>query len=339
MLGVASSAAKVSLGFHLHPSVVLVVGAVATFFWWAFTRLGPSVAPPGELAYSRRQRNWVIAGVVATFVFSFWPLHDISEKYLFLSHMLQHTVFTLVAPACFLLGSPDWLWRWALRRRPFAASVRFLSRPLVALLVFNGLIAVTHWPKVVERSLHNEWFHFLLHAVLFASATLMWIPVINRTELLPRLKTPTKMMYLFAQSIVPTVPASFLTFSKTPLYPTYGRAPRLIHGLDAVGDQQIAAAIMKIGAGGLLWAIVGYLFISWQRDTRNGVSDDNILATGTSRVRIAGMTVDGGRVAAFADGGSVAAHADNTRAEDSEVLTWEHVRAEFDRLDAETSET
>ena len=330
MYETAVASSKASLAFHLHPSVVLVVGVVATFYWWAFTRLGPTLVPAGTPPYIRRQRNWVIAGVVATFVFSFWPLHDISEKYLFLAHMLQHTVFTLVAPACFLLGSPDWLWRWALRPRRFAAAVRFLSRPLVALMVFNGLIAVTHWPKVVERSLHNEWFHFLLHTVLFAAATLMWVPVINRTEGLPRLKTPTKMMYLFAQSIVPTVPASFLTFSKTPLYPTYGRAARLIHGLDAVSDQQIAAAIMKIGAGGLLWAIVGYLFISWQRDTRNGLADDNILATGRPQVRVAGMTIDGGRVRS---------NVDNKRADDSEVLTWEHVRAEFDRLDAETSET
>ena len=329
---VATGPATASLPFHSHASVVLVVGAVATFFWWAFTRLGPTLVASGEEIVSKRQKHWVVAGLAWTFVFSSWPLHDISEKYLFLVHMTQHTVFTFVAPACFLLGSPTWLWRWFMSHRPIALVVRFLSKPLVALLTFNTLIVVTHIPPVVEKSLHNEWFHFSVHTVLFAAATFMWIPVLNRTPGLPRLKTPTKMVYLFAQSIVPTVPASFLTFSVTPMYKTYGMAPRLIRHLDAIGDQQLAAAIMKIGGGGFLWGIVAYLFATWNRDTQAGLADDNVLATGEverppaigrtrQRPQIAGMTIGGGRVGDPAVG--------------SEVLTWEQVKAELDRLEGQ----
>jgi putative membrane protein len=312
---------SVSLRFHPHASVVLVMGAVAVFFWWAFTQLGPQEIEPGEVVATRRQRSWIVAGFVATLLFSYWPLHDIAEKYLFMAHMTQHTVFTLVAPACFLLGSPPWLWRWALRHR-LVRVVRFGAKPIVALVVFNSLIAVTHYPAVVERSLHNEPFHFLVHFVLFGSATLMWIPVINRNPALPRLRTPVKMVYLFAQSIVPTVPASFLTFSETPLYKTYQAAPRMIHGLSAVGDQQIAAAIMKLGAGSLLWSVVGVLFIQWWRDSRDGLEDDRSFGVSdgprrvvTVRPQIAGMTITGQRVA-------------------PEVLTWEAVRAEFDVIEA-----
>ena len=329
MVFAAASSSTVVLPFHSHASVVLVVGAVATFFWWAFTRLGPTVVAPGEAVVTTRQKQWIVAGLAWTFVFSSWPIHDISERYLFLFHMTQHTVFTFVAPACFLLGSPPWLWRWAMSHRRVAPVVRFLSKPLVALLVFNALIVATHYPPVVEKSLHNEWFHFSVHTVLFAAATFMWIPVINRIEGLPRLKAPTKMVYLFAQSIVPTVPASFLTFSDTPLYKTYGLAPRMIHGLDALGDQQIAAAIMKIGGGGFLWGIVAYLFSVWHRDTLAGLADDNVLATGEARVaptagkarvrpQIAGMTIGGGRV------GEVS--------ESAGVLTWAQVKAELEGL-------
>jgi putative membrane protein len=313
-----TSSSTVSLAFHSHPSVLLVVGAIGVFFWWAVTRLGPKLVAPGEAVFTSRQQQWIAAGLVSTLVFSYWPIHDIAEKYLFLVHMTQHTVFTLVAPACFLLGSPDWLWRWVLDHKFISRFLRTAAKPVVALVTFNSIIAVTHYPFIVERSLHNEWFHFFIHALLFTSATIMWIPVINRNPALTSLRTPVKMMYLFAQSIVPTVPASFLTFSSTPMYKTYLNAPRMIHNLDAVGDQQIAAAIMKLGAGTLLWAIVGKLFVQWWRDSRDGLADDHIGSRSMVQVpknQIAGMTVSGGRVV-------------------PEVLTWEAVQAEFDSLGA-----
>jgi putative membrane protein len=314
-----AAAPTVSLRFHSHPSVLLVVGGLAVFYWWAFSRVGPREVSAGGTVFTGRQRAWVIAGVLWTFVFSEWPIHDIAERYLFLVHMIQHTVFTLVAPACLLLGTPDWMWSWAMRNRTLHAVVRLAAKPIVALAIFNTLIAVTHAPPIVERSLHNELFHFTIHALLFTSATLMWIPVINRNPALPMLRTPVKMMYLFAQSIVPTVPASFLTFSATPLYKTYLKAPRMIHGLDAVGDQQIAAAIMKLGAGTLLWSVVAFLFVGWWRDSKDGVADDHVGSPAqpdqTRKPLIAGMTVSGQRVV-------------------PEVLTWDAVKAEFDVLEA-----
>lgn len=312
----ATASESVDLQFHSHTSVLVVIAALAVFFWWAFTRLGPTKVAPGEVVATARQKQWIVAGLVWTFVWSYWPIHDISEKYLFLVHMIQHSVFTMVAPACFLLGAPKWLWRAVLDVPVLGAVIRFGSKPLLALLVFNTLIAVTHWPAIVERSLHNEAFHFVIHLVLFSTATLMWIPVINREPDLPRFKAPTKMVYLFAQSIVPTVPASFLTFSEKAMYETYGLAPRFFPGLDAVEDQQIAAAIMKLGVGSLLWGIVAYMFFNWWVETKAGRADDNIrVGAPTASTRVAGMTIAGERVA-------------------NEVLTWQDVEDEFARIDA-----
>ena len=299
------------LPWHAHASVWIVMGGVLTFFWWAITKLGPTLVAPGEQIISRRQKSWILAGVAWSWIFAEYPIHDISEQYLFLMHMIQHTVFTLVAPACFLLGAPEWLWRWALQPRAFRAVVRFLSKPLIALVVFNTLIVVTHLPQVVQASVTNEWFHFMAHLVLFSGATLMWIPVINRTDLLPKLKTPTKMIYLFAQSIVPTVPASFLTFAEKPMYQHYADAPRLIAGLSARADQQWAAVMMKLGAGTLIWSVVGFLFIQWWKESQSGQASDN-------RRRVVVPTEPG----PLGEG----------------VLTWDRVQAEFDLLEAQTLE-
>ena len=56
------------------------------------------------------------------------------------------------------------------------------------------------------------------------------------------------MLYLFLQSLAPTIPASFLTFGDHLLYPVYGTFPR-IWGIGALTDQLIAGLIMKLVGG------------------------------------------------------------------------------------------
>jgi putative membrane protein len=70
------------------------------------------------------------------------------------------------------------------------------------------------------------------------------------------------MLYLFLQSVLPTVPASFLTFGRTPLYPIYATFPRL-WDISVITDQQVAGLIMKIGAGSFLWAVIITIFFRW----------------------------------------------------------------------------
>ena len=48
------------------------------------------------------------------------------------------------------------------------------------------------------------------------------------------------MLFLFLQAVVPTIPASFLTFGDHPLYQFYDHVPRLYDGLSAIEDMRIA---------------------------------------------------------------------------------------------------
>ena len=73
---------------------------------------------------------------------------------------------------------------------------------------------------------------------------------------------PAQMMYLFVQSLAPTIPASFLTFGTTLLYPVYGTFPR-IWGVSALDDQLIAGLMMKIGGGFILWGFIAMIFFRW----------------------------------------------------------------------------
>src|SRR5436305_11850812 len=72
------------------------------------------------------------------------------------------------------------------------------------------------------------------------------------------------MLYLFLQSVIPTVPASFLTFGSKPLYHVYATFPRL-WGISALTDMQVSGLIMKIAAGLLIWGVIAIIFFRWQR--------------------------------------------------------------------------
>ena len=67
------------------------------------------------------------------------------------------------------------------------------------------------------------------------------------------------MIYLFLMSVVPTVPAAWLTFAEGVVYKHYD-IPVRVWGLSVTTDQQLAGAIMKTGGSIFLWSIIVFLF-------------------------------------------------------------------------------
>jgi putative membrane protein len=115
-----------------------------------------------------------------------------------------------------------------------------------------------HIPLLVNASLDNGALHYGLHVVVVASSLLMWMPVCGPVPEF-RMGIPGAMIYLFLQSVVPTVPAAWLTFAEGIVYDAYDQPLRL-WGISAVDDQQLAGAVMKVAGGFFLWSVVIYLF-------------------------------------------------------------------------------
>jgi putative membrane protein len=253
--------------WHAHPDVWLLLGGIWVAYLLA-VRNHPTT--PREAADRRRRTALFSIGMAVLLVGADWPIHDLAEGYLYSVHMVQHLLFTLVAPPLLIAGIPAWMWRMLLRPRPVFVAFRFLTRPVVALIVFNGLLLFTHWPELVRLSVSSELAHFSLHAILFGAAMVVWWPVMSPLVELPSLSPPGQMMYLFVQSLAPTIPASFLTFGHTPLYPVYGTFPR-IWGISALNDQLIAGLTMKIVGGLILWGFITTIFFRWHaRESRDG---------------------------------------------------------------------
>jgi putative membrane protein len=248
------------LDWHLHADVVLLCATLIGAYLYAINVLRTRLSDAGRVRGT--QVVLFFLGVFAIFVATGTPVHDLSEQYLLSMHMLQHLLLTLVAPPLLIAGVPGWLWEAILGGRRVLPIAKVVLHPLVTFGVFNFLIVVTHLPFVVDYALREHWFHFVVHAGLVGSALMMWWPVVGGIQALPRLTYPYQMAYLFVQSILPAVIASFITFSRTAAYEFYEQAPR-VGGISAVEDQQIAGGIMKMSGTLILWTFIGVAFFRW----------------------------------------------------------------------------
>ena len=146
----------------------------------------------------------------------------------------------------------------------------FATRPVVALIVFNAVLLFTHWPEVVDASVGSE-----LRALLAARADRVVgdrdvvAGAVAAARAARRSHCRGRCSTCSSQSLAPTIPASFLTFGQTLLYPVYETFPR-IWGISALTDQLIAGLIMKLVGGLILWGVIAVIFFNWAREERDG---------------------------------------------------------------------
>ena len=248
------------LDWDLHPDVLLLCLLLEGSYLYAVRRLRLRISDAGRV-----KRSQVLAfslGVLVLYLAAGSPLHDLADKYLISAHMLQHLLFALVAAPLLLAGTPAWLWQALLRQPGVMPVARVLTHPLVALAIFNLALLLLHLPSTVDLQLRQHAFHLFVHAVLLGSGLLMWWPILSPLPELPRLSYPLQMGYLFVQSLLPTVMASFITFSDRVVYPFYAEAPR-IWGISLISDQQIAGLIMKLLGSFILWSFIAVAFFKW----------------------------------------------------------------------------
>lgn len=240
--------------------VLLVLLLLEGAYLYGVTELRPRISDAGRV--KRSQVFLFSLGVLALYAGAGSPVHDLADERLVSMHMLQHVLFMLVAPPLLLLGTPDWLLRPLLRSPGAMALARLITRPLVALALSNAVLLLAHLPVAMDVVLRYEAAHLAQHAALVAAGLLLWWPVLSPLPELPRSSYPIQMLYLFVQSLLPTVMASFLTFSDRVVYGFYADAPR-VWGLSPVADQQIAGLTMKLLGGLILWTAIAVAFFRW----------------------------------------------------------------------------
>jgi putative membrane protein len=244
-----------------HPEVWLLLGSVIAGYGYALRVIGPKVVPRGRPIATRAQLLWFTAAIAVLWIAADWPVHDVAEEYLYSVHMGQHILLSLVLPPLVLLATPEWLARLLVGKGRIGRGFYRLAHPIPAAVIFNALALFLHWQVVVNASVDNGLLHYALHVAVVTAGLLFWIPVCGPLPEL-RLSFLAQMLYLFVASIVPTVPAAWLTFAEGAVYEAYD-IPQRLWGLSVTTDQQIAGLMMKLLAGGYLWLIITIRFFQW----------------------------------------------------------------------------
>ena len=248
------------LDWTLHLDVVLICVLLAAGYIFAVTQMRTGLSESRRV--TKRQAVLFTLGVLAIYIAGGSPLHDLAENYLAAAHMIQHVLLTLIAAPLLLAGIPGWLWQALLRAPGVMRVAKPLTRPVVAFAIFNAALLLIHLPETIDLQLRAHFFHLFMHATLVATALLMWWPVLSPIPELPRLNPPLQMAYLFMQSLLPAIMASFITFSDTVVYSFYEDVPR-IWGMTALDDQQVAGGAMKLMGTIILWSYMTVVFFLW----------------------------------------------------------------------------
>lgn len=217
-------------------------------------RLSPRV-DRGRLAF-------FMAGLGVMFVALQGPIHELSDTYLFSVHMVQHLLLTLAVPPLLLAGTPGWLLRPLLRRGLVRRAAGFLTRPVVAFLLYNLLFTAWHVPALYDLVMRNHGVHIAMHLSILAGAVILWWPVVTPVPELNHLSHGGQILYFFLLGLPMMLLASLISLSDRLIYPFYASAPRL-WGLTPLEDQQIGGLIMWVPGTAVLWVGITVSFFKW----------------------------------------------------------------------------
>ena len=244
--------------FQAHPEIWLLIVFLIGAYTYAVKVIGPQAGVPKDETLSRKNLIAFIGAIGLLWFSTDWPMHDISEEYLYSVHMFQHMVLTYFIPPLVLLAIPEWLFRAVIGEGKAYRFVKRLSTPIVAGLLFNVVVMITHIPGLVNRSAESSPLHYAMHILVVSTALCMWSPICSPAKEF-HIGYAGKTIYLFLMSVVPTVPAAWLTFAEDSVYKHYD-IPIRVWGLSTETDQQLAGAVMKTGGSLFLWAIVIFIF-------------------------------------------------------------------------------
>jgi putative membrane protein len=240
-----------------YPGVWLFVALLAILYLRAVRR-------PAE-PRSRRAALYYFAGLLTVWLALDWPIGPLGTGYLISFHTVSYILLSLIAPPLLLAGIPSEVMLRAAQSPPAGRLLRILTRPLIALALFNAILIGTHIPDVVDGLMRSQLGAFAIDLAWFLGGIVLWWAIMAPPSVC-RLNRPMKMGYLFAATLPPILPAAFLTFADYPLYAVYELAPRAFD-LPAHSDQQIAGLTMKIIGDLPLWFAFGVIFFRWARES------------------------------------------------------------------------
>jgi len=252
--------------WHWEWSVLAGCGLLAIFYGLAVTRWRRRLGG-GEVPFERGRAITFALSLVTVIGSLNGPLHDLSDLYLFSTHMVQHLILAQVFPLLFVLGIPVWLWRAILSPRPIHAAWGTLARVPIGFVLYTVVFSIWHVPVLYNLMMREHDFHIVMHLLVMATAVLMWWPIAGGKAVEKPLNPGLQMLYLFLLGTPMMGVAALITFAQAPLYEWYALAPQFL-GTSAVEDQRLGGLLMWVPGSMFYWMVLTVVYFRWARAER-----------------------------------------------------------------------
>ena len=239
-----------------------------------FLAIGPLRSHINKNAkFPKAKAGIFVLALIVSYLIEGSPLHDIAERYLFSVHMAQHLLLTYFAAPLFILAMPEWLLEPILLNSWTKPITSFLSKPIVAALVYTLFLSIWHFPAIYDAGLRNSSLHHSQHFIFLLVSFIFWWPVMHNLADLPKLHPLLKIVYLFIASTLLQIPLfGMITFADKAFYPSYVNAPRIFFN-SALEDQRVGGVIMKVLAMLFYILPMTIIFFRWYQDEHNPKQD------------------------------------------------------------------
>ncbi|MBS4189089.1 cytochrome c oxidase assembly factor CtaG [Bacillus sp. FJAT-49705] len=234
-----------------------------------------------------RQGIYFSLGIIVLYIVKGSPI-DLMGHLMFYAHMIQMAILCLVIPQFFILGIPPWIWRSLLKNNIIKKIFSFLTKPVIALVLFNGIFSIYHIPLVFDFVKTDMFLHAAYTGLLFLMSIIFWWPLINEVEENKSFNGLKKVGYIFAGGALLLPACGLIIFADVPLYATYSdpeawskslelcvpaatlsgltlSGPEMFSSLSVVYDQQLGGIIMKIIQEVVYGIALAKVFFSWYR--------------------------------------------------------------------------
>jgi putative membrane protein len=240
--------------------------------WMLFYLLavGPWRRRLGGPARMQRGRLAVFSGSMIVVIFSLiGPVHDLSDRYLFSTHMVQHLILAQIFAPLFLLGIPTWLWRRLQQAPVFGAVWNAVTMVPIGFAAYAVVFSIWHVPVLYNLMMRNHDYHVVMHLMVMATAVMMWWPIVGGKAVRRPLSEPAQILYLLAIGTPMIAVAAMVTLANQPLYEWYWLAPRFM-GFSALEDQRLGGLLMWVPGGLFWWAIASVVYFRWSSREMRG---------------------------------------------------------------------
>jgi len=236
---------------------------------------------------TRKEAALFTTGIVLLYLIKGSPL-DLMGHLMFYAHMIQMAMLYLVIAPILIVGIPKWIWRNVLNQKFVKPVFQFFTRPLIALVLFNGMFSFYHVPLIFDVIKTNMWLHASYTSLLFVISIFMWWPLVNDLEEYQTLSGIKKIGYIFADGILITPACALIIFADSPMYATFSdptawmqalelcvpqttlaslnlSGPEMFNSLSLIDDQQLGGVLMKIIQEIVYGVVLAQVFFKWYR--------------------------------------------------------------------------